>query len=87
MTNNQQQIEAPTSESECNLIGYDPFDLASGLPQRNYGRSDVKVYVSQLLLRINENNHVQLAIPPNLDQKTAKWGCHFRRRCVDNRIA
>lgn len=62
MTNNQQQIEAPTSESECNLIGYDPFDLASGLPQRNYGRPDVKVYASHLLLRINENNHVQPSI-------------------------
>ncbi|OAD58367.1 FH2 domain-containing protein 1 [Eufriesea mexicana] len=42
LTNNQ-QVEAPTSESECNLITYDPFDLASGLPQRNYGRSDVKI--------------------------------------------
>lgn len=43
VTNNQ-QIEAPISESECNLISYDPFDFATGLPQRNYSRSDVKVY-------------------------------------------
>lgn len=44
MTSNNQQIEAPISESEYNLIGYDPFDLASGLPQRNYSRADAKVY-------------------------------------------
>lgn len=42
VTNNQ-QIEAPISESECNLINYDPFDFATGLPQRNYSRSDIKV--------------------------------------------
>lgn len=42
VTNNQ-QIEAPISESECNLISYDPFDFATGLPQRNYSRSDIKV--------------------------------------------
>ncbi|XP_017883156.1 uncharacterized protein LOC108626791 [Ceratina calcarata] len=33
----------PTSESECNLIDYDPFDLAGSLPHRSYSRGDVKM--------------------------------------------
>ncbi|KAF3420633.1 hypothetical protein E2986_02387 [Frieseomelitta varia] len=43
LTSNNQQFEAPISESEYNLIGYDPFDFASGLPQRNYSRADAKI--------------------------------------------
>ena len=46
VTSNNQQFEAPITESEYNLIGYDPFDFASGLPQRNYSRADAKVHIN-----------------------------------------
>lgn len=51
---NNQQVEAPTSETEYNLADYDPFvDLAGGLSQRIYGRSDAKVNAYQFAYQRN----------------------------------
>ncbi|XP_061931495.1 uncharacterized protein LOC107998165 isoform X3 [Apis cerana] len=67
LTNNQ-QIEAPISESECNLISYDPFDFATGLPQRNYGRNDVKMKRLQNGI-VTSDEDVSITGSPNIRRR------------------
>ncbi|CAL7949453.1 unnamed protein product [Xylocopa violacea] len=67
LTNNQ-QAEVPTSESECNLIDYDPFDLAGNLPQKNYSRSDVKLRRLQNGA-VTSDEDVSITVSPNIRRR------------------
>ncbi|CAK9809134.1 FH2 domain-containing protein 1 [Anthophora plagiata] len=64
-----QQTETPTSESECNLIDYDPFDLGVNLSQRNYGRSDAAKIKRLQNGAVTSDEDVSITGSPNIRRR------------------